>query len=90
MIEVPDFCGMQALDAWLLGHDLGLLLVGPDPDSPEPLMHGIVTQQKPLPGTTVARWDPVTVWVRRDDSGVREPLRPLPPRRADSAFFDED
>ncbi|MEV6276070.1 PASTA domain-containing protein [Nocardia sp. NPDC051832] len=91
-IEVPDFCGMQALDAWLLGHDLGLLLVGPDPDSPEPLMHGIVTRQQPLPGAKVGRWDPVTVWVRRppDDSGDREPQQPLPPKQSDAAFFDED
>jgi hypothetical protein len=28
---------MQALNAWLVGHDHGLLLQGPDPDSPEPV-----------------------------------------------------
>ncbi|MDT5160998.1 MAG: hypothetical protein QOC90_1308, partial [Mycobacterium sp.] len=36
---------MQALNAWLIGHDHGLLLQGPDPDSPEPVMHGIVINQ---------------------------------------------
>jgi hypothetical protein len=28
MTEVPDFRGMQALNAWLVGHDHGLLLQG--------------------------------------------------------------
>ncbi|MEW9531338.1 PASTA domain-containing protein [Microbispora sp. NPDC049125] len=86
--EVPDFRGMQALNAWLAGHSAGVLLVGPDPDSPDPVMHGIVTAQDPAPGTLVARWDSVTVWVRHDpggEAGVREPRRPVPPADALSA-----
>jgi len=72
---------MQALNAWLLGHDLGLLLQGPDPDGPQPVMHGIVVRQAPLPHTRLDRWDAVTVWVEIPEggAGVREPLRPLPP-----------
>ena len=50
LIEVPDFRGMQALNAWLFGHDCGLLLTGPDPDSPQPLLHGVVVDQAPVPG----------------------------------------
>lgn len=83
---------MQALNAWLVGHDLGLLLQGPDPDSPEPLLHGVVVAQHPPPATQLHRWDPVTVWVHHppeDGSGVREPLRPLPPVRTNQAYFDE-
>lgn len=79
---MPNFRGRQALDAWLTGHDAGLLLQGPDPDSPHPLLHGIVVAQRPAAGTRLARWDPVTVWVRDagEPSGVREPRRPLPQR----------
>ncbi|AWS48515.1 hypothetical protein DKM19_18220 [Streptosporangium sp. 'caverna'] len=84
---------MQALNAWLAGHDVGLFVQGPDPDSPEPLMHGIVVAQDPVPGTRVGRWATVTVWVRNepgDPGGVREPLRPIPPTRALSAELPEN
>ncbi len=92
IIEVPDFRGMQALNAWLVGDDHGLLLQGPDPDSPEPVMHGLVINQQPAPRTLLRRWDPVTVWIQplpEDGSGVREPLRPLPPVRTNHAYYDE-
>lgn len=84
---------MQALNAWLVGHDRGLLLQGPDPDSPEPVLHGVVVNQQPAPHTRLCRWDPVTVWIRRppdDGSGVREPRRPLPPVRTRRGHVDED
>jgi hypothetical protein len=76
---VPNFQGRQALDAWLSGHDAGLLLQGPDPDSPHPLMNGLVVAQLPAAGTRLARWDAVTVWITGggDPSGVREPRRPV-------------
>ena len=79
-IPVPDFRGRQALDAWLTGHDAGLLLQGPDPDSPHPLRNGRVIAQQPPVGTRLSRWDTVTVWVADagDPAGVREPRRPLP------------
>lgn len=71
---------MQALNAWLFGHDFGVLLQGPDPDAPTPLLDGIVTHQQPPPGTRAHRWDAVTVWVGPGpDAGVREPRRPFPP-----------
>ncbi|MEV8636107.1 PASTA domain-containing protein [Streptosporangium sp. NPDC051023] len=78
---IPNFCGKQALNAWLAGHDIGVLLQGPDPDSPQPVMNGIVVAQEPPPGSRVKRWGTVTVWVRHDGggSGVREPRRPAPP-----------
>ena len=71
---------MQALNAWLLGYDCGVLVEGPDPDSPDPVLHGVVVTQSPAPGEVLARWDVVTVWVRDDPrhGGVREPRRPLP------------
>lgn len=61
---MPDFRGMQALNAWLVGHDHGLLLQGPDPDSREQVMDGIVISQQPAPSTLLQRWDPVTVWIQ--------------------------
>jgi hypothetical protein len=89
---VPDFRGMQALNAWLVGHDHGVLLQGPDPDSPEPLLHGVVVAQYPVPATLLRRWDPVTVWIRppEDGTGVREPRHPLPPVRTHHKHADED
>ena len=84
---------MQALNAWLVGHDHGLFLQGPDPDSRKPVMDGIVISQQPPPRTLLRRCDPVTVWIQPppdDDSGVREPLRPLPPERTNRASYDED
>jgi hypothetical protein len=88
---VPDFRGMQALNAWLVGHDHGLLLQGPDPDSPEPLLHGVVLTQHPPPHSRLRRWDAVTVWIQppEDGSGVREPLRPPPPVRTNRAYGDD-
>jgi PASTA domain len=79
-VVVPAFVGMQALNAWLAGHEAGLLLQGPDPDSPDPVLHGVVIAQRPGPGELVRRWDPVTVWVRPHEpgAGVREPRRPSP------------
>ena len=91
LIEVPDFRGMQALNAWLSGHDRGLLLTGPDPDSAEPLLHGVVVDQDPVPGGRLHRWDVVTVWIRvppGDSDGVREPRRPVMPLRADAVALD--
>jgi hypothetical protein len=87
LIEVPDFRGMQAPNAWLFGHDRGLLLTGPDPDSSQPLLHGVVVDQAPVPGDRLHRWDVVTVWIRHgpgDSDGVREPRRPLTPMQADA------
>jgi beta-lactam-binding protein with PASTA domain len=79
-VIVPDFVGMQALNAWLLGHGHGLLLQDPDPDAPSPLMHGVVAHQQPPTGTRAHRWDAVTVWLESGpDTGVREPRRTPPP-----------
>ena len=91
LIEVPDFRGMQALNAWLFGHDRGLMLTGADPDSAEPLLHGVVVDQAPFPGDRLHRWDVVTVWIRHgpgDSDGVREPRRPVTPLQADAVALD--
>jgi hypothetical protein len=83
---------MQALNAWLDGHDAGLLLAGPDPDAPHPLLHGIVAKQLPAPGAVLRRWDVVTVWLRDEPGegdGVREPRRPHPPVHSASWSHDE-
>jgi hypothetical protein len=91
LIEVPDFRGMQALNAWLSGHDRGLLLTGPDPDSSQPLLHGVVVGQAPVPGGRLHRWDVVTVWIQPgpgDGDGVREPRRPVTPLQADAVALD--
>lgn len=79
---VPDFRGRQALAAWLSGHEAGLLVQGPDPDSPHAVTNGVVVAQLPAPGARLSRWDPVTVWLADagDPAGVREPRRPLPDR----------
>jgi len=55
-------------------------------------MNGIVINQQPAPRALLRRRDPVTVWIQpppEDDSGVREPLRPLPPVRTNQAHYDE-
>jgi hypothetical protein len=91
LIEVPDFRGMQALNAWLVGHDHGLMLTGPDPDSAQPLLNGVVVDQVPLPGDRLRRWDVVTVWIQLgpgDGAGVREPRPPITPLRADQVALD--
>ncbi|MEU8412566.1 PASTA domain-containing protein [Amycolatopsis japonica] len=87
MAVVPDFVGKQALDAWLSGHDAGLSLQGPDPDSPHPLLNGLVVAQVPAAGIRLPRWSVVTVWITGggDPSGVREPRRPLPNLLEDQA-----
>lgn len=87
LVQVPEFRGMQALNAWLAGHDARLLLEGPNPDSPEPLLHGIVVAQVPAPGQWLHRWDVVTVWIHNGPGlgGVREPRRPRPPTLAAAA-----
>jgi hypothetical protein len=91
-VVVPNFKGKQALDAWLSGHDAGLLLQGPDPDSPHPLTNGFVVAQLPAAGTELARWGAVTVWVTEggDPSGVREPRRPLPNHLEGAAALEPD
>ncbi|UMP04616.1 PASTA domain-containing protein [Amycolatopsis sp. EV170708-02-1] len=87
MAVVPDFVGKQALDAWLSGYEAGLSLQGPDPDSPHPLLNGLVIAQVPAAGTHLPRWSVVTVWITGggDPSGVREPRRPLPNLLEDQA-----
>ncbi|MBB5857734.1 PASTA domain-containing protein [Amycolatopsis umgeniensis] len=87
MAVVPDFVGKQALDAWLSGHEAGLLLQGPDPDSPHPLLNGRVAAQLPAPGARLPQWSAVTVWITGggDPAGVREPRRPLPNLLEDQA-----
>jgi len=83
---------MQALNAWLVGHDHGLLLQGPNPDAPTPVMHGVVVRQDPQPTSVLGRWDPVTVWVEipEDGSGVREPRRPPPRVHVRRARLDDE
>jgi hypothetical protein len=90
-VVVPSFHGRQAIDAWLMGHDAGLVLQSPDPDSPHPLLNGVVVAQRPAPGTRVERWAAVTVWVEGggDGSGVREPRRPPPEYREAVKYVDE-
>ncbi|RBQ14496.1 serine/threonine kinase [Spongiactinospora rosea] len=73
---------MQALNAWLAGHDAGVLLQGIEPDGPAPLTDGVVVAQRPAPGSVVHRWDVITVWLRGepgDGAGDREPREPSPP-----------
>jgi hypothetical protein len=91
LIEVPDFRGMQALNAWLFGHDRGLMFTGPVPDSSQPLLRGVVVDQAPVPGDRLHRWDVMTVWIQHrpgDSDGVRESRRPVTPMQADAVALD--
>jgi hypothetical protein len=88
-IEVPDFRGMQAPNASIAGHDARILLAWADPDSPQPLLHGIVAAQAPRPASVLYGWDIVTVWLRdvSGPRGVPEPLRPPPRFRPQPAWL---
>ncbi|NBH03639.1 PASTA domain-containing protein [Amycolatopsis sp. SID8362] len=91
-VVVPDFRGRQALDAWLSGHDAGLTLQGPDPDSPHPLLNGLVVAQLPAAGTRLDQWGAVTVWVTGggDPDGVREPGGHVPTSARNPATANPD
>lgn len=73
---------MPGLQAWVFGHDIGLALAAADPEGPQIVSDGAVSDQAPAPGTKVARGSVVVVVVGDadgEDGGVREPLRPYPP-----------
>jgi hypothetical protein len=87
VVAVPDVVGITIWDARRVASEAGVALAQPDPDGP-PLgaltWPGVwlITEQQPLPGSRVYRWDSVRVRFRSVDddgmAGAREPLRPLP------------
>lgn len=82
-VVTPDVVGMGVDEAREIAQAAGVVLAQPDPDGP-PLSAltwrrpGTVTAQDPPPGTVLRRWDSVVVEWTTDESGVREPRRPLP------------
>ena len=67
---VPDLRGLSAFSARDVGHRVGLVVVGPDPDGP-PLTEGNVIGQMPAAGIRVMRSSTLTVWI--DRHGVDRP-----------------
>ena len=92
---VPDVGGLSwedARDTLLQAH---LVAVNADPDLPPFLgweMSGfVVVDQKPAPGTRVAAYSSVTLWLERGPgpAGVRSPLNPQPPLKTIRGAVDE-
>ena len=85
--RVPDLVGLVGHIAVDVGRDAGLIVI-PDPERPPTPddLSGVVTDQRPAPGTGLEWGSFVLVWL--DDqpggggsAGDREPRRPWPPAR---------
>lgn len=96
-VEAPDLVGLTVPIARRVGHDSGIVVIGPDLDGP-PLGAlawpgtWIVTAQDPSPGHRVPRGATVTIEFEKfrddGDAGDREPRRPLPQPQAVQAERD--
>ena len=82
-VVVPDVLGLLVDDARQVARAAGVVLAQPDPDGP-PLasltweQQVFVTSQEPSAGSRLPRWQSVVVTWESEQSGVREPRRPLP------------
>jgi hypothetical protein len=92
---VPDVVGFSwddARDALLQAH---LVAVNADPDLPPflgwELSGFVVVDQKPVAGSRLAPYSPVTLWLERGPgpAGVRSPLNPAPPLKTIRGAVDE-
>jgi hypothetical protein len=97
-VIVPDLIGLTVRAARTLGTQAGVALAQADPDGP-PLGAltwpgtWIVTAQRPGPGSVLHRWGSVVVdfapGTPGEESGDREPRRPVPPSTLRSASRDQ-
>jgi beta-lactam-binding protein with PASTA domain len=82
-VITPDVVGMVVDRARTVAQAAGVVLAQPDPDGP-PLAAltwqrpVTVLRQDPPPGTMLRRWGSVVVTWTSEETGVREPRRPLP------------
>ena len=82
-VVTPDVLGMGVDAARHVAEAAGVVLAQSDPDGP-PLaaltwqLPVTVTSQSPPPGTVLDLWDSVVVTWSSEQSGVREPRRPVP------------
>lgn len=88
-ITVPDLDGVLLVGALHQADRIGFRLVIADQPADLRVLRSSgrwhVDRQEPVPGVTRFRGDIVLVWLRYDSpgtTGVREPRRPPPPRRA--------
>jgi hypothetical protein len=88
---VPDVVGMDFFAARDLAAEAGVALANPNPDGPSigslawPGPHSVV-RQDPAPGTVIAQWDSVRVWLSPDPTtgdgdgeSIHRSPRPDPP-----------
>ena len=84
MVLVPDVVGLVVDDAREVAGLAGVVLAPLDPDGPplaaltwrRPVR---VATQNPTVGTRIRRYGSVVVTWTPDETGVREPRRPVPP-----------
>jgi len=80
-VFTPDLFGLSAVDAWLAGHQLALVVVGPH--RPADVTEGRVWKQLPPPGASAMSGSEIRVWLDAGSggSGVRAPRQaPTGPR----------
>ncbi|OLT11141.1 hypothetical protein BJF78_27615 [Pseudonocardia sp. CNS-139] len=86
-VQVPALVGLELADALELAFAARVVAVGADPDEPLPVT-GVVTAQRPPPGTAVAPAATVLIAVEPDSGGgggggggspVTPPPAPLDP-----------
>jgi hypothetical protein len=82
-VITPDVVGMVVDRAREVAQAAGVVLAQPDPDGPP--LAGLtwqrpvtVLRQDPPAGTLLRRWGSVVVTWTSEETGVREPRRPLP------------
>lgn len=96
-IVVPDLVGAIVIGAERQAELTGFTLVIADPPADPATLRmsarWVVAAQEPPAGATRFRGDTVVVTLRRDGgdgAGDREPRRPVPPRLAARAPFEDD
>lgn len=79
---MPDFCGRNAVEAWVEGQQLGLVCQCRGLWGPRVVGEFLlVVDQEPPPGAKLGRGSILALFVRVEPGrpdGVREPRRPLP------------
>ena len=95
LVTVPNVIGMSPAEAKRAADHAELQLRGPEADA-APIVEsdmptGVITDQAPESGSLVGPGSTLAVWIDRNDDGrggMREPRRPLPDPRGNTAVVD--